>query len=67
MANELFDKALTKLGDADADDFFKESVCDLIRLLVEYTDIDRLQKFYEMCIPYIEDKTKRKEQKKAYR
>nr|XP_050844800.1 RRP12-like protein [Vespula vulgaris] len=67
LANELFDKALTKLGDADADDFFKESVCDLIRLLVEYTDIDRLQKFYEMCIPYIEDKTKRKEQKKAYR
>ncbi|XP_035739840.1 RRP12-like protein isoform X2 [Vespa mandarinia] len=67
LVNELFDKSLSKLNDVEADDFFKESVYDLIRLLIEYTDIDRLKKFYDMCLPYIEDKTKRKEQKKAYR
>lgn len=67
LANELFDKALDKLEDTEADDFSKESIYDLIRLLIEYTDIERLKKCYQMCVPYIENKTKRKEQKKAYR
>lgn len=67
LTNELFDKALARLSDTEVDEFFKESVYDLIRLLVEYTDTDRLKKFYDMCIPFIKDKKKPKEQKKAYR
>ncbi|KAK2577073.1 hypothetical protein KPH14_005885 [Odynerus spinipes] len=67
LANELFDKALTRLSDTEVDEFFKESVYDLIRLLVEHTDTDRLKKLYDMCISFIKDKTKPKEQKKAYR
>ncbi|KAI4479190.1 hypothetical protein M0804_011329 [Polistes exclamans] len=64
---ELFDKALTKLKDTEVDDFTKESIYDLIRLLIEFTDVGRIKQFYDMCVPYIQSKTKGKEQKKAYK
>ncbi|TGZ37069.1 RRP12-like protein [Temnothorax longispinosus] len=67
LANELFDRALSKLDEPDADDFFKESVYDLTRALIGYTDVDRLSKYYDACVPVLKNATKRKEQKKAYR
>ncbi|KAL0112098.1 hypothetical protein PUN28_013375 [Cardiocondyla obscurior] len=68
LANQLFDRALAKLEEPDADDFFKESVYDLMRALIGYTDVDRLSKHYQdVCVPMFKDDTKRKEQKKAYR
>ncbi|XP_071577091.1 RRP12-like protein [Temnothorax nylanderi] len=67
LANELFDRALSKLDEPDADDFFKESVYDLTRALIGYTDVDRLSKYYDACVPVLKNDTKRKEQKKAYR
>ncbi|KYN06248.1 PREDICTED: RRP12-like protein [Cyphomyrmex costatus] len=67
LANELFDRALSKFEEPDADDFFKESVYDLTRALIGYTDVDRLSKYYDRCVPILKDDTKRKEQKKAYR
>ncbi|XP_077282524.1 RRP12-like protein [Temnothorax americanus] len=67
LANELFDRALSKLDEPDADDFFKESVYDLTRALIGYTDVDRLRKYYDACVPVLKNATKRKEQKKAYR
>lgn len=69
LANELFDRALSKLDEPNADAFFKESVYDLTRALIGYTDADRLSKYYDTCVPILKDTsgTKQKEQKKAYR
>ncbi|KAG6795184.1 RRP12-like protein [Apis mellifera caucasica] len=67
LIHELFDRALFRLKELNTDDFFKESVHDIIRLLVEYTDIDRLKTFYDICILSIKESSNIKEQKKAYR
>jgi len=67
LANELFDRALSKLEESDVDDFFKESIYDLTRALIGYTDVERLSKHYDACVSVLMDDTKRKEQKKAYR
>ncbi|XP_011864615.1 PREDICTED: RRP12-like protein isoform X2 [Vollenhovia emeryi] len=68
LANELFDRALSKLDEPEADEFFKESVHDLLRALLGHADADRLSKHYDACVPALEDDTGRwKEQKKAYR
>ncbi|XP_018354107.1 PREDICTED: RRP12-like protein [Trachymyrmex septentrionalis] len=67
LANYLFDRAQSKLEEPDADDFFKESIYDLMRALIGYTDVDRLSKYYDKCVSILKDDTKRKEQKKAYR
>ncbi|XP_014485127.1 PREDICTED: RRP12-like protein isoform X2 [Dinoponera quadriceps] len=68
LANELFDRALSKLSEpAGTDDFAKESIYDLIRVLIGYTDADRLKGYYDMCVPFLRDDGKQKEQKKAYR
>ncbi|KAL6431993.1 hypothetical protein ACFW04_007436 [Cataglyphis niger] len=66
LANEMFERALSKLDEPGADDFFKDSVYDLIRVLIGYTDIEKLKKYYDMCVPFLKN-TKQKEQKKAYR
>ncbi|XP_076301341.1 RRP12-like protein isoform X1 [Lasioglossum baleicum] len=67
LINELYDRALTRLNEPNADDFFKESVHDIIRVLIEYTDIDRIKAFYDICTPVLKTSSKMKEQKKAYR
>ncbi|XP_036149420.1 RRP12-like protein isoform X2 [Monomorium pharaonis] len=68
LANKLFDEALNKLDEPGADDFSKESVYDLTRTLIGYTDADRLTKYYDCrCVPVLMDNTKRRDQKKAYR
>ncbi|CAK9795398.1 RRP12-like protein [Anthophora plagiata] len=67
LVHELFDRALHRLKEPNNDDFFKESVHDIIRLLIEYTDIDRLEIFYDTCLPVLKEITTFKEQKKAYR
>ncbi|XP_078033343.1 RRP12-like protein [Augochlora pura] len=67
LINELYDRALTRLSEPNTDDFFKESVHDIIRLLIEYTDIDRIKNFYDICTPAFKTSSKMKEQKKAYR
>lgn len=67
LSNELFDRAQSKLKEPDANDFFKESVYDLTRALIGYTDVTRLSKYYDKCVLVLKDDTKRKEQKKAYR
>ncbi|CAL7937924.1 unnamed protein product [Xylocopa violacea] len=67
LIHELCDRALSRLNEPNASSFFKESVHDLIRLLIEYTDVDRLKTFYDMCIPALKESSNIKEQKKAYR
>lgn len=67
LITELFDCALNKLKDSNTDDFFKDSVHDIIRLLTEYIDTGRLKKFYDMCTPCLKESFRIKEQKKAYR
>lgn len=67
LANEMFERALGKFYEPGADDFFKESVYDLIRVLIGYTDVDKIKKYYDICMPALKDNSKQKEQKKAYR
>ncbi|XP_020293878.1 RRP12-like protein [Pseudomyrmex gracilis] len=67
LANELFDQALGKLNEDGTDEFFKQSVHDLLRTLIGYTDVARLNKYYSMCEPVLMDDSKKKAQKKAYR
>ncbi|XP_076547072.1 RRP12-like protein [Osmia lignaria lignaria] len=67
LIHELFDRALSRLDEPNADNFFKESVHDIIRLLVEYTDTDRLKTLYDICTQNIKESNNTKEQKKAYR
>lgn len=67
LVQELFDRAMCRLNEPNTNDFFKESVHDIIRLLIEYTDIDRLKMFYDICISSLKESSMIKEQKKAYR
>ncbi|XP_053976899.1 RRP12-like protein [Hylaeus volcanicus] len=67
LVHELFDRALCRLNEPNIDDFFKESVHDIIRLLIEYTDTHRIRAFYDICVPVLKTNAKSKEQKKAYR
>lgn len=67
LANELFDRAVSKLDESHADKFLKESIYDLIKALIGYTDVTKLSKYYDMCMPFLKDDINQKEQKKAYR
>lgn len=67
LANELFDRAINKLNEHNDGEYFEESIYDLIRVLIGYTDCDKLKLYYDMCMQMLKDNTKRKEQKKAYR
>lgn len=67
LVGELFDKALDNLVKSDETDFFKESIFDLVRVLCQHADIDRIKILYERCIPLFSDTKHQKEQKKAYR
>lgn len=67
LVGELFDKALNNLEKSNETEFFKESIFDLVRLLCQFTDINRVQVLYEKCVPILADTKHQKEQKKAYR
>ncbi|XP_001606680.2 RRP12-like protein [Nasonia vitripennis] len=67
LVGELFDKALDNLEKSDETEFFKESIFDLVRVLCQFTDINRVQVLYEKCVPILSDTKHQKEQKKAYR
>ncbi|KAG7200816.1 hypothetical protein KM043_003187 [Ampulex compressa] len=67
LANELFDRAFDRLVNLDTDDFIMESACDILRVLMGYTDLARLKTLYDVCVPYLKDNSKGKKQKKAYR
>ncbi|XP_058797316.1 RRP12-like protein [Phymastichus coffea] len=67
LVGELFDKALENLTKTNETDFFKESIFDLVRVLCQHTDIDRIKLLYEKCTALFEDTKHQKEQKKAYR
>ena len=58
LVHELFDRALFKLKEPDIDDFFKESIHDIIRLFINYTDINRLKTFYDMSVPLLKEISK---------
>ncbi|KAK0081235.1 hypothetical protein PV325_012542 [Microctonus aethiopoides] len=67
LCGELFDKALEKLQEPNTDEFIKQAIYDLIRILTQYTDETRLQGLYKKCLPIFMSKKHPKEQKKAYR
>ncbi|EZA47728.1 RRP12-like protein [Ooceraea biroi] len=67
LANELFDNALRNFNNPDANTFLKESIHDLIRVLIGYADVTKLKVCYGMYVSFLKDNAKQKEQKKAYR
>lgn len=67
LVHELFDRALSKLKEPDVDDFLNESIHDIIRLLIEHIDIDKIKAFYDISVLCLKENSKLKEQKKVYR
>ncbi|XP_015121144.1 RRP12-like protein [Diachasma alloeum] len=67
VTGELFDKALGKLEAEGTDDFTKQSVFDLIRVVTQFTDRTRLQSLYDKIVPLLLEDKHPKDQKKAYR
>ncbi|XP_063989401.1 RRP12-like protein [Diachasmimorpha longicaudata] len=67
ITGELFDKALEKLEAEGTDEFTKQSVFDLIRIVTEFTDRTRLQSLYDKIVPLLLESKHPKDQKKAYR
>lgn len=67
LTGELFDNALDKLAAPETDEFTKESVFDLIRILTQYTDEQRIKTLFKKSVPLFADMKHQKEQKKAYR
>lgn len=67
LVGDLFDKAIAKLEEEGAEEYFKESISDLIRIMAKHIDEERLKDYYDKCTQIIMDDKKLKEQKKAYR
>ncbi|XP_043521019.1 LOW QUALITY PROTEIN: RRP12-like protein [Frieseomelitta varia] len=67
LVHELFDRALSRLTEPDVDDFLNESIHDIIRLLIEHTDIDKIKEYYDISVSCLKENSKLKEQKKIYR
>lgn len=69
LLQDLFNRALQKLESEEAEksDFKKESILDLIRLLLPYQHADSLKLLFEKHIVKVKDKKKFKEEKKYYR
>nr|CAG4651565.1 EOG090X00E0 [Triops cancriformis] len=78
LRHSLFDKALSKFENMEApggkkrglkedtNRFTWESLLDLLRALVVYQDVPRIQKLFGLCLPWLNGKDA-KAQKKAYR
>ncbi|KAJ8686000.1 hypothetical protein QAD02_021793, partial [Eretmocerus hayati] len=64
---DLLDKALANFSIADATDFFKDSIFDLIRTLCQCADLSRLQIVSNRFIPLLGNTQRPRDQKKAYR
>lgn len=67
LVGEMFDTALNKIVETKDNDFLRESLIDLVRLLTEYTDINRIKILYDKIVPTLKDDKHPKDQKKAYR
>lgn len=67
LTGELFDKALGILQDPQSDEYLKQSVFDIIRVLVQFTDRSKLTQLYDICAPLLMATNHPKEQKKSYR
>lgn len=67
LITQLFDKIMEKLENTDTDEYTKLSLYDLIRILSQFTDKNKLEILYKMCIPKINQRSRGKLQKKSYR
>lgn len=67
----MFDKALNRLEEKKEEAFNKESVMDLIKVLIPYQDENRLEKIYSKCLKTLKEvkdkKGDKKDEKKSYR
>lgn len=71
LTQQLFENALERLQNVEkgenTDGFVKESILDLIRVLVPYQSLEGIEKLYQEHVKVLPDIKNNKEQKKAYR
>ncbi|XP_017778728.1 PREDICTED: RRP12-like protein [Nicrophorus vespilloides] len=69
LTKQLFDNALSRLENLTGTEemIVKESILDLIRILVRYQDAESVEKMFMQCVKHLPDIKDNKEQKKAYR
>lgn len=70
LNQQLFTHAIERLNsssDDPEDHFIKESILDLIRVLVPYQRTENVDVLYKQCVQNLPDIKNNKEQKKAYR
>lgn len=63
----LYDKALMRIKESDQDAFLKESLMDLLKILVPYQTEEKLQITYEISLETLKTTKSAKEGKKFYR
>lgn len=66
LAAELFDKAASKLKLDNVEEFTKESMLDLLRVLISYQSVERIEEIYTGIQKAVVD-PKDRHQKKSYR
>ncbi|KAH0557965.1 RRP12-like protein [Cotesia glomerata] len=66
LCKELLNTALTKLQ-SEENDYSKQALFSLIRILVQFTDQERLLELYNKCVVIFKSTKQPKEQKQAYK
>lgn len=64
---KLFDDILKQLDGNESDDFLKEALFDLIQILINFIDKNKLKNIYETCAVMINDKKNFIDQQKWYK
>ncbi|KAK6629400.1 hypothetical protein RUM43_003217 [Polyplax serrata] len=68
QCGDLFDRVLKRMEETDKEDLFsKESLMDILKLLLPYQNNERLNVVYEMCLKILKTTKCKKEEKKFYR
>ncbi|KAF7995254.1 hypothetical protein HCN44_004726 [Aphidius gifuensis] len=64
---ELFDKIIEKIDNKETDDYTIHSLYDLLKIIIQYIDENKLEYIYNKFIPIINQRSRAKLQKKIYR
>ncbi|RZF45774.1 hypothetical protein LSTR_LSTR014526 [Laodelphax striatellus] len=67
LCKEMFDKAMTKLGESGGEAFVKESVLDLVRTLLPHQSVQSIDALYNSTVANMQQVTDHKQQKKYFR
>ena len=66
LTRSMFDSAFGKFDNTSNDQFVRDSILDLLRIMLPYMDVMRIEQLYKVCVNKLTS-SDYKEQKKAYR